>query len=156
MQSKLAAVLSPKRFFFPRGTHWQKRIALVFSFILFDYFSTLVFCHAPFEEANPYARAFMESFGISPGLTLFVMLANLPVYVTLSLDSNVIKLPKKAAAVVEPFVDVIFAWFVAGMHFSGGASWFWCSQDLVRQAFGAFLYLAIAFLFVKPHRPHYQ
>jgi hypothetical protein len=156
MQSKLAAALSPKRFFFPRDNHWQKRIALVFSFILFDYFSTLTFCHAPFEEANPYARAFMESFGISPGLTLFVMLANLPLYISLSLDSNIIKLPKKAATIVEPFVDIIFAWFVAGAHFSGGTSWFWCSQDLMRQAFGAFLYLAIAFLFVKPHKPYYQ
>jgi hypothetical protein len=74
----------------------------------------------------------------------------------LSLDSHVIRLPFRTAIVIEPFVDTMFAWFVAGLHFSGGASWFWHSPSLMQQVFGAFLYLVIAFLLVKPHKPHYD
>jgi hypothetical protein len=156
MQSKTGSVLSPKHFFMPRNNHWLKRTILVFTFILFDYLATLVFCRAPYEEANLYARTFMENFGIPLGLTLFVLVANLPVYVTLSLDSNVIRTPFRTAIVIEPFVDIIFAWFVAGLHFSGGSSWFWHTSDLTRQVFGAFLYLTMAFLFVKTHKPRYD
>ena len=156
MQSKLGAVLSLKHFFLPRNNHWLKRTILVFTFILFDYLSTLVFCRVPYEEANVYARTFMENFGIPLGLTLFVLVANLPVYITLSLDSHVIRTPFRTAIVIEPFVDIIFAWFVAGLHFSGGASWFWHAPGLMRQVSGAFLYLTMAFLFVKPHKPRYD
>ena len=156
MQSKLGTVLSPKYFFLPRNNHWLKRTILVFTFILFDYLSTLVFCRSSFEEANLYARIFMENFGIPLGLTLFVLVANLPVYITLSLDSHVIRTPFRTAIVIEPFVDIIFAWFVAGLHFTGGASWFWHAPGLMRQVSGAFLYLAMAFLFVKPHKPCYD
>jgi hypothetical protein len=156
MQSKLGTMLSPKYLLLPRNNHWLKRTALVFAFILFDYLSTLVFCRAPHEEANLYARICMENFGIPLGLTLFVLVINLPIYITLSLDSHVIRLPSRTAIVIEPFVDTMFAWFVAGLHFSGGASWFWHSPSLMRQVFGAFLYLIIAFLLVKPHKPHYD
>jgi uncharacterized membrane protein len=155
MQTKLGTMLSLKRLFLPRNNHWQKRTILVFTFILFDYLSTLVFCRAPYEEANLYARTFMETFGIPLGLTAFVLAANLPIYITLSLDSHVIKIPLRTAKIIEPFVDTMFAWFVAGLHFSGGASWFWHAPSLVRQISGAFLYLAMAFLFVKPHKPCY-
>jgi hypothetical protein len=155
MQSKLGTVLSSKYLLLPRNNHWLKRTALVFAFILFDYLSTLVFCRAPHEEANLYARIFMENFGIPLGLTLFVLVINLPIYITLSLDSHVIRLPFRTAIIIEPFVDTMFAWFVAGLHFSGGASWFWHSPGLMRQVFGAFLYLVVAFLFVKPHKPRY-
>jgi len=156
MQSKLGTVLSPKHIFFPRNNHWLKRTALVFAFILFDYFSTLAFCRLPCEEANPYARTFMENFGIPLGLTLFVLMSYMPIYMILSLDSHVIRLPFKIAVVVEPLVDIVFAWFVAGLHFGGGASWFWHTQDLTRHAFGALLYLFTAFLIVKPHKPRYD
>jgi len=156
VQSKLGVVLSPKHFLSPRNNHWLKRTVLVFAFILFDYFSTLVFCHNPYEEANLGARIFMENFGIPLGLTLFVLVANLPIYITLSLDSHVIRFPFRIAVAVESFVDVAFSWFVAGLHFSGGASWFWYSPNLMQRAFGAFLYLVIAFLFVKPHEPCYD
>ena len=84
MQSKLGTVLNLKHFFMPRNNHWLKRTILVFTFILFDYLSTLVFCRVPFEEANLYARTFMETFGIPLGLTMFVLVANLPIYITLS------------------------------------------------------------------------
>jgi len=156
MQSKLGTVLSSKYLLLPRKNHWLKRTALVFAFILFDYLSTLVFCRAPHEEANLYARIFMENLGIPLGLTLFVLVINLPIYITLSLDSHVIRLPPRTAIVIEPFVDTMFAWFVAGLHFSGGASWFWHDTSLMWQVFGAFLYLVIAFLFVKPHKPRYD
>lgn len=156
MQSKLGAVFSLKHFFLPRNNHWMKRTILVFVFILFDYLSTLAFCHTPYEEANLYARTFMENFGIPLGLTLFVLVANLPIYMALSLDSHVIRIPARTAMIIEPFVDVIFAWFVAGLHFSGGASWFWHAPDVARQVFGTLLYLVMTFLLVKPHKPHYS
>jgi hypothetical protein len=148
-------VLSLKNLFLPRNNHWLRRIALVFAFTLFDYFSTLAFCRTPYEEANVYARAFMESFGILSGLTLFVLVFNLPIYVTLSLDSHIVKLPFKIAVALEIFVDAVFAWCVAGLHFSGGTSWFWIASDLTRQTLGAILYLTVAILLVKPHHPRY-
>jgi hypothetical protein len=130
-----------------------KRTVLAFAFILFDYLSTLTFCHAPSDEANAYTRMFMENLGIPLGLTLFVVVANLPIYVTLSLDSHTVRLPPKAAIIIETSVDLVFAWFVAGLHFSGGASWFWTAPTLMRQILGASAYLSMAFLFVKPHKP---
>jgi hypothetical protein len=154
VQSNIGAALSLKHFLLPRNNHWLKRTVLVFAFIFFDYFSTLVLCRAPYEEANPYARIFMENLGIPLGLTLFVLVASLPIYMILSLDSHVIRLPFSIAVAVELFVDAVFAWFVAGLHFSGGASWFWYAPDLMRQAFGALLYLVTVFLLVKPHEPH--
>jgi len=153
VQSKLRVSLSLKYFFVPENNQWLKRIVLIFSFILFDYFSTLAFCRAPYMEANPYARTFMEALGIPTGLTLFVLVANLPIHMTLSLDSHIIKLPFTVGVLTEIFVDGIFAWFVAGLHFSGGASWFWFAPDLLRQSLGAILYLALAFLVVKPYKP---
>jgi len=154
--NKLGALFSPKYFFLPRNNYWLKRTVLVFAFIMFDYFSTLVFCRNPYEEANPYARIFMENFGLPLGLTLFVMMANLPIYITLSLDSHIIRFPFKIAVFAEVFVDTVFSWFIAGLHFSGALSWFWCSPNLMCQAFGAFLYLVMAFLFIKPHKPRYE
>jgi hypothetical protein len=155
MQKQSNIVFSPKHIVIPKNNLWLKRTILIFTFIFFDYIVTLNFCHVPLEEANLCARVFMESFGIQVGLTLFVLLANLPIYLTLSLDSNIIRLPSKFARIAELFVDFLFAWLVAGTHFSGGTSWFWCAPDLVRQVFGMFLYLVFAFLLVKPHKPCY-
>ncbi len=156
MAGKLGSAISLKDVLLPKNNHWLKRASLVFAFILFDYFSTLAFCHAPFEEANVYARAFMDILGLQAGLTLFVLMANLPIYLVLCLDSHLVKLPPTIAMVIETFIDVVFAWFVAGLHFSGGSSWFWFAPDLPRQAIGALLYLTFAFLIVKPHRPRYD
>ena len=155
MQSRVGYKICLKHFLMPKNNHWLKRTLLVFVFILFDYLSTLTFCRVPHEEANLYARTFMEIFGIPLGLTLFVLAANLPIYMTLSLDSHAIRLPYRTAIIIEPFVDVVFAWFIAGWHFSGGSSWFWFAPDLTRQTFGALLYMVIAFLLVKPHKPRY-
>jgi hypothetical protein len=152
MQSKLGTMLNLKPFFLPEKNHWSERIALVFVFVIFDYLSTLVFCRFPSEEANLGARIFMENLGIPIGLTLFVLVANLPIYMTLALDSHVVRLTPKAAIFVEPFLEFIFAWFVAGLHFSGGTSWFWNAPVLTRQILGASLYLIAAFLIVKSHK----
>ncbi|MDH5482497.1 MAG: hypothetical protein OEY22_06435 [Candidatus Bathyarchaeota archaeon] len=119
---------------------------------MLDYFSTLAFCKVPYEEANLFARTFMEVLGIPLGLTLFVMIANLPIYMTLSLDSHIIRLSYRRAILVEIFVDTVFAWFIAGLHFSGGTSWFWYVPDIARQTIGATAYLVIAFLLIKPHK----
>lgn len=102
-----------------------------------------------------YARVFMENFGITTGLTLFVLLFNLPIYVTLSLDSHLVKLPSKIAVVFEIIVDTVFAWWIAGLHFNGGSSWFWQAPDMMRQILGAILYLVVAIPLIKPyHRPY--
>ncbi|MEM3700265.1 MAG: hypothetical protein QXL57_05300 [Candidatus Bathyarchaeia archaeon] len=155
MQSKEGYAFCFKNFLIPRNNHWLKRTVLVFAFIIFDYLITLAFCRAPQEEANLYARVFMENFGIHIGLTLFVLVANMPIYMILSLDSHAIKFPFKMAVAIETLVDFVFAWFVAGLHFSGGSSWVWLAPDLTRQTFGALLYLFLAFLIVKPHKPSY-
>lgn len=156
MASRLGIVLSPRIFFLPRRNHWLKRAILVFAFIMFDYLSTLAFCRNPNEEANIYTRFFMENLGIPAGLTLFVLVTTLPIYITLSLDSHIVKFSPKSGVIVETFVDFIFAWFVAGLHFGGGVSWFWSALTLSQQVFGALLYLIAAFLFVKPHKPSYD
>ncbi|MGQ9506342.1 MAG: hypothetical protein ACUVTB_00610 [Candidatus Bathycorpusculaceae bacterium] len=156
MQSKQGFTFCFKNFLFPRNNHWLKRTALLFAFIIFDYLVTLALCQAPQEEANLYARFFMENFGIPIGLTLFVFVVNLPIYMILSLDSHVIRFPSKMAIAIETLVDFVFAWFVAGLHFSGGLSWVWFAPDWTRRSFGAFLYLFLAFLIVKPHKPSYN
>jgi hypothetical protein len=102
-----------------------------------------------------YARFFMENMGKFSGLTPFVLAFNLPIYVILSLDSHVVRLPPKIAVAFETFVDIVFAWFVAGLHFGGGTSWFWSAPDAARQVFGAAVYLVLAFLIVRPHRTRY-
>jgi hypothetical protein len=155
MQNEPQSALGLRKLLLPKNNLWSRRVTLVFTFVLFDYLSTLAFCHAPQEEANMLARAFMESLGIIPGLTLFVLTSNLPIYVTLSFDSHMVRLPSKIAPLLEVPVDALFAWFVAGVHFNGGSSWFWSAPDLLRQAFGAILYIIMVFLVVKPHRPHY-
>jgi len=98
----------------------------------------------------------MEMFGIPLGLTVFVLLANFPIYVALSLDSHIVRLPFKLGRVTELTVDCLFAWFVAGAHFSGGASWFWGASESIRQVLGMLLYLVLAFVLVKPHKPCYD
>lgn len=156
MPSRLESALALRNFLMPRSNLWLRREALVVAFILFDYLSTLAFCHAPYEEANMFARAFMENFGITLGLTLFVFVSNMPIHMTLSLDSHIIRLPSKIAFFFEVFVDAIFAWYVAGVHFNGGTSWFWFAPDSMRQTLGAALYLAAALSLVKPHKPNYD
>ncbi|MCZ2808819.1 MAG: hypothetical protein O2V44_05640 [Candidatus Bathyarchaeota archaeon] len=132
------------KYLIPKNNVWSRRICLLFGFILFDYFVTLVFCTAPMEEANPHLRVFMENYGILLGLTIFDFIINLPVYLILSFNSRFISLPARLSKIVEPLVDVVLAWFLAGAHFSGAASWFWTAPDWARQITGFGIYLFIA------------
>lgn len=154
MQTGLGTKLDLRWFFLPKNNQWLRRTCLVFAFILFDYFSTLILCDNPQQEANIYARTLMINLGMQPGLTLFVFVANLPIYIVLSLDSHMAKLPYRIAIIIETCVDALFAWFIAGSHFGGGTSWFWYAPDLMRQVLGALLYLTMALLLIKPHRQH--
>ena len=131
------------RYLIPGNNFWLKRISVLFAFIFLDYLVTLVLCTTPVEEGNLLARSFMEAYGIPLGLTLFDLIANLPIYIMLSLNSHLINLPPKLLRVGEILVDVVFAWFIAGLHFNGAASWVWFAPDLIRQALGASLYSVI-------------
>ena len=129
------------RFLVPRG-RWFKRTCLLFAFILFDYSITATFCKTPLMEGNLFARRWMELYGIPLGLTIFVLLMNLPVYLTLCLDSAISrKLPVTILSKVEPMVDAVFAWFIAGVHFNGATSWFWYMPQGLRQLVGCGTYL---------------
>jgi len=86
----------------------------------------------------------MEKYGIVLGLTMFDFLINFPIYLILCFNSHVISLPQRLSKIVDPLIDVILAWFLAGFHFSGATSWFWPAPDLLRQATGFGIYLTIA------------
>jgi len=132
------------KYLVPKNNIWLKRMCLLFGFILLDYFATLAFCITPMKEANLHVRVFMENYGIFLGLTAFVFLINLPIYLILCFNSHVISLPAQLSKIVNPLVDVIFAWFLAGAHFNGAASWFWTAPGLIRQVTGFGIYLVIA------------
>ena len=132
------------RYLVPKNNIWLKRMCLMFGFILLDYFATLAFCTTPMEEANPHLRVFMENHGVFLGLTIFDFLINLPIYLILCFNSHFISLPAPLSKIVDPLVDVILAWFLAGAHFNGATSWFWLAPDLIRQATGFGIYLVIA------------
>jgi hypothetical protein len=91
----------------------------------------------------------MEVYGIPLGLTFFDLIANFPLYIILSLNSHLINLTPKLARTAETCVDVVFAWFIAGLHFNGAASWVWFAPDIFRQALGASLYFLIIFALHK-------
>lgn len=134
------------KYLVPKNNIWSKRMCLLFGFILLDYFATLAFCTTPMEEANLHLRAFMENCGIFLGLTIFDVLINLPIYLILCFDSHFISLPARLSRIVEPLVDVVLAWFLAGAHFNGATSWFWAAPDLIRQIAGFGIYLFIAMI----------
>jgi hypothetical protein len=127
----------------PKNDLWLKRAGLLLGFILLDYLTTLIFIHTPSEEGNLLVRAFMENYGIFLGLTIFDVLINLPIYLILCLNSHFVAMPSHMSKIVNPVIDIFFAWFVAGYHYSGATSWFWTSPDLIRQTVGFSIYLLI-------------
>ncbi|MEA2090435.1 MAG: hypothetical protein U9O89_06755 [Thermoproteota archaeon] len=139
------------KYLIPKNNSWAKRLCLLFCFIFLDYFVTLVFCSTPAQEANVRARGFMEVYGIPLGLTMFNVLMSTPIYLTLSLDSHFVRLSGPWSKIVEFFVDVIFAWFIAAPHFNGAASWFWQAPEMLCRTLGASIYLIVAFALVEPH-----
>jgi len=134
------------KYLVPKNNIWLKRMGLLFGFVLLDYFATLAFCTTMMEEANPHLRVFMENYGIFWGLTIFDFLINLPIYLILCFNSRLISLPARLSKIMNHLVDVILAWFLAGAHFNGAASWFWTAPDLIRQMTGFGIYLFIAML----------
>jgi len=143
MESKWSYVLVFGKYLVPRNNKWLKRTCLVFGFVFLDYLATLAFCATPAEEANPYVRMFMENYGIALGLTMFDFLVNFPIYLILCFDSRFISLPQRLSRRVDPLIDVVLAWFLAGSHFNGATSWFWLAPDLTRQATGFGIYLVM-------------
>ncbi|MGQ9565086.1 MAG: hypothetical protein ACUVT5_00875 [Candidatus Bathyarchaeales archaeon] len=143
MQPEASRLFASMRFLVPRNNFWLKRLCILFAFILMDYGVTLALCKTPAEEGNLFARSFMETYGIPLGLTLFDFIANFPIYLLLCLNSHIVDLPSRFSKIAESFVDLTFAWFIAGLHFNGAASWFWFAPDVLRQFSGAFLYLLI-------------
>ena len=133
------------RYLIPRNNFWLERTFILFSFIFLDYLVTLLLCRSPAEEGNLLARSFMEAYGMQLGLTLFIFVASLPIYLLLSLNSYVFNLPPKLSRIVETPADFAFAWFIAGLHFNGALSWFWFAPDILRQAMGGSIYLFIIF-----------
>jgi hypothetical protein len=131
------------RYVIPKNNFWLKRISLLFAFIFSDYLITLLLCKAPAEEGNILARSFMEIYGMPLGLTLFDLVTNLPIYLLLSLNSHLANLPPNLSRIGEASTDFAFAWFIAGLHFNGAASWIWSAPDIMRQAIGALIYLFI-------------
>lgn len=126
---------------------WFQRMLLLALFILLDYIITLLLVSYPSEEANMFARSFMGAFGITFGLTIFSLLVNLPVFLILGLLAFY---PRSSSFVASPFatpgLDIAFAWFVAGAHFSGALSWIVHGSNLLYQITGAALYLDILFV----------
>jgi hypothetical protein len=139
------SILAAMKYMIPRNNFWLKRISVLFAFIFIDYLTTLILCAKPAEEGNLLARGFMEVYGIPLGLTLFDLIANFPIYIMLCLNSHLINLPPKLSRIAEVFVDMVFAWSIAGLHFNGAVSWLWFAPDLMRQALGAGLYFLIIF-----------
>lgn len=143
MQLESNRLFASMKYLVPRNNFWLKRLFILFAFIFMDYMVTLVLCKSPAEEGNLLARSFMEVYGIPLGLTLFDIFAKLPIYALLCLNSHIVNLPPKLLKIAESVVDFTFAWFIAGLHFNGAASWFWFAPDVLRQASGALLYLLI-------------
>lgn len=126
---------------------WFQKMLLLSSFILLDYVVTLLLVSYPNEEANVFARSFMDVFGVAFGLTIFSLLVNLPVFLILGLFAFYPRCSGLAASpFVTPGLDIALAWFVAGTHFNGALSWMVSGPSLLYQLTGAALYLD--FLFV--------
>jgi len=127
----------------PRGV-WLKRTALLLGFIFLDFLVTAILCRTPYAEANPYARSFMQTYGIVQGLALFDFLLAIPIYGLLVVDWHLIKYTRQYRTKTEIMVDVVLGWLIAGAHFNGAMSWLWDAPHLIRQTIGFAVYLGIA------------
>ena len=144
---------SQLRYLIPKGI-WLKRTLILFGFILLDLIVTAILCRSPSMEANPYARSFMEIYGIIPGLTIFNLIATIPIYAVLIFDSHMIEYTRHYKDKVEAIIDLAFGWLIAGSRFNGAMSWLWNASHLTRQALGFIIYLSLAIpiLYILPKR----
>jgi hypothetical protein len=125
---------------------WAIRFSILFGFVTFDLLSTRYFITALAEEGNSYARFLMQEFGISTGLVLFSMAIAGILALVLYLSKIVVANRKGTAGLIIALIlDLGFGWFVAGMHFIGGTSWFWLAPEIVRGLMGAGLYLVMLY-----------
>jgi len=131
------------RHLIPRGI-WLKRTFLLLGFIFLDFLVTVLLCRTPYAEANPYARSFMQTYGIVQGLALFDFLLAIPIYAVLVVDSHLIKYTQHYRTKTEIVIDGALGWLIAGAHFNGAMSWLWDAPHLVRQTIGFAIYLAVA------------
>ena len=147
------------RYLIPKGI-WLKRTLILLGFILFDLIVTAILCRSPSMEANPYARRFMEIYGIIPGLTIFNLIATIPIYAVLIFDSHMIEYTWHYRDKVEVIIDLSFGWLIAGSRFNGAMSWLWNTSHLTRQALGFITYLSLAipilYILPKHHRTCYE
>ena len=141
------------KYLIPRGV-WLKRTALLLGFIFLDFLVTAILCKTPYAEANPYARSFMQRYGIVHGLAIFDFLLAIPIYGLILLDSHLIRYTRHYMMKTELLVDCILGWLIAGAHFNGAMSWLWDAPHLTRQAIGFAVYLvmAIPFFYLFPKR----
>ena len=130
------------KYLIPKGV-WLKRTLILLGFNLLDLIVTAVLCRSPSMEANPYARSFMEIYGIIPGLTIFNLIATIPIYAVLIFDSYMIEYTRHYRDKVEVIIDLAFGWLIAGSRFNGAMSWLWNTSHLTRQALGFIIYLSL-------------
>jgi len=131
------------KYLIPRDV-WLKRTLLLLGFIFLDFLVTALLCRTPYAEANPYARSFMQTYGIVQGLALFDFLMAIPIYLVLLVDSHLIKYTQQYKTATEMIIDVTLGWLIAGAHFNGALSWLWDAPHLTRQTIGFAVYLAVA------------
>lgn len=123
---------------------WTMRFFVLLGFVVFDLLSTRCFISGLAEEGNSYARVLMQTFGISAGLILFsVAIAGILALILYLSKSIVANRKGTAGLTIVLGLDICFAWFVAGMHFVGGTSWFWLAPEIVRSLMGAGIYLVV-------------
>lgn len=127
---------------------WISRSLILSGFVMFDFLVTWFSISRPVEEGNLLVRTFMELFGISLGLALFgLFIASLLFLILCFCKLLFANRGEKTSLIGGLGLDVCFSWFVAGVHFVGGTSWFWLAPDLMRHCLGAGLYLAVLYLF---------
>ena len=137
------AIVATMKCLIPKNGFWVKRISVLSCFILLDYLVTVICCTMPAQEGNLLAGSFTEAHGISLGLTLFDAIADLPIYVTLCIDSHLISprdRPRLSKFLLMPFLHGLSRGFISMAQPVGSGL-----LRLVRQALGASLYLIIVF-----------
>lgn len=126
---------------------WILRFLILLGFVMFDFLATWTSISYPLEENNALARASMGFFGVYLGLALFgFFIASLLFLILCFCRSLFSGRTKLASLVGSLIIDFCFGWFIAGVHFVGGTSWFWLAPDLIRHCLGAGLYLLVLYL----------
>lgn len=128
---------------------WIYRFLLLLTFVLFDVLATSVSISGPIDEGNMLTRIFMNSLGVYLGLAFFGLFIAGFLFFTVAVCRLLVVNCGKLASTISSFViDGCFSWFVAGVHFVGGTSWFWFAPDMLRHCLGAGLYLLALYLFM--------